>query len=705
MPAVLHRPTRLAPAFALALVTSPLCYGAGAAQTPSRAAATGAPAPAALPLQAEDVFELEWAADPRISPDGRTVAYVRTAMDVMSDETRGTLWTVATDGSEHRPLLVEPGAASSPRWSPDGSRLAYVASDGERSQIFVRWMGTGQTARVTHVECSPSSLTWSPDGRWLAFTMFVPGDPAAPATLPERPEGAEWADPARVIERVQYRSDGRGLLEEGFTHVFVVPAEGGTPRQVTSGNYDHGGPLSWTPDASAILVSANRDDDWQLEPRESEVYRVALADGAIERLTERFGPDQSPTVSPDGRRIAYLGFDDTYQGYTVTQLYVMEADGSGRRSLTASLDRDASDPVWGAEGRWIYFSYDDEGDTRIARVDLEGRIEDLVEGVGGLSIGRPYAGAAFSVSRDGTVAYTHTAPDHPADVAVARGGTARRLTRLNDDVLGRRALGEVEEIRFESGRDDRAIQGWIVTPPGFDPSRRYPLLLEIHGGPFANYGPRFSAEIQLYAAAGYVVLYTNPRGSTSYGQEFGNLIHHAYPGDDYADLMSGVDAVLERGYADPDRLFVTGGSGGGVLTAWIVGKTDRFRAAVVAKPVTDWYSFVLTSDVPAFFYRYWFPAPPWEAPEQYMARSPITYVGNVTTPTMLLNGEADLRTPIAQSEEFYTALRLRGVPTRLVRIPGAYHGIAARPSNLLAKVANILDWFARWDVGREPPAT
>jgi dipeptidyl aminopeptidase/acylaminoacyl peptidase len=276
---------------------------------------------------------------------------------------------------------------------------------------------------------------------------------------------------------------------------------------------------------------------------------------------------------------------------------------------------------------------------------------------------------------------------------VARGDLPRRLTRLNDDLLGHKELAAIEEIRFDSSFDGREIQGWVATPPGFDPARRYPLILEIHGGPFANYGDRFAAEIQLYAAAGYVVLYVNPRGSTSYGEEFGNLIHHDYPSQDYDDLMSGVDAVVERGFIDSESLFVTGGSGGGVLTSWTVGKTDRFRAAVVAKPVINWASFVLTADFSALFSRYWFPGPPWEHVEHYMRRSPLSLVGEVSTPTMLLTGEDDYRTPMSESEQYYQALKLRKIDTALVRIPGASHGIAKRPSQLMAKVAHVLMWF------------
>jgi len=292
-------------------------------------------------------------------------------------------------------------------------------------------------------------------------------------------------------------------------------------------------------------------------------------------------------------------------------------------------------------------------------------------------------------------AYTAGDTSRPADIAAGRPGhdAPARLTALNENFLAHRDLARVEERWITSSADGEKIQAWVALPPGFDPSRKYPLILEIHGGPFTNYGERFSTEIQLYAAAGYVVLYVNPRGSTSYGERFGNLIHHAYPGKDYDDLISAVDAVIDEGFVDKDALFVTGGSGGGVLTAWIVGKTERFRAAVVAKPVINWASFVLTADNSPYFTRYWFPSQPWEDPEGYWARSPLSLVGNVSTPTMLLTGEADLRTPMSETEQYYQALKLRGIDTAMVRIPGAYHSITKRPSQMAAKVAAVLAWF------------
>jgi acylaminoacyl-peptidase len=330
-------------------------------------------------------------------------------------------------------------------------------------------------------------------------------------------------------------------------------------------------------------------------------------------------------------------------------------------------------------------------------------VETLAADVGGTTLDRPYDGGSYSVSKSGAVAFTMSRPDYPADLAVARRGAKPvRITRLNDDLFGHKRLGAVEEITYPSSHDGRPIHGWIVKPPDFDPSKKYPLVLEIHGGPFANYGDRFATDMQLYAAAGYVVLYTNPRGSSSYGEEFGNFIHHNYPGQDYDDLISGVDAVIAKGYVDPQNLFVTGGSGGGVLTSWIIGKTDRFRAAVVAKPVINWYSFVLTADMPAFFYRYWFSAPPWEDPQQYIRRSPISLAGNVKTPTMVITGEADYRTPISESEQYYTALKIRGVPAALVRIPDTPHDFAARPSTMLSKFVHTLAWFERYRT-KQPP--
>ncbi len=639
-----------------------------------------------------DIFDIEMVSDPQISPDGQRVVYVRNFKDIMTDGNRSNLWIINVDGSGNRPLTSGNSNNYAPRWSPDGTRLAYISSENGKPQVYMRWMDDGTTAKITNLQESPGQMNWSPDGKWIAMTMPVKEEQKKLNVLPAKPEGAKWADPPIYIDQVNYRGDGQGYLDVSFDQIYLLSAEGGTPRQITFDPHDHFS-LNWTPDSKSIIYSSNNHPNWEFEPRNSEIHEIKIDDGAVRTLTTRYGPDYSPRVSPDGQWIAFLGADDNHQGYEVDKLYIMDRDGGNVQVLCDDLDRDIQNIKWSADSKNIVFQYDHHGKTYVAKTDLSSNRTQIAENIGGLSLGRPYSGGTYSLANNGSIAFTHSTPDHPADLAVTVDGTTSRLTHVNDDLLRYKTLGEVEEIWYRSSHDGRMIQGWIVKPPDFDPSKKYPLLLEIHGGPFTNYGSRFSAEVQLFASKGYVVLYTNPRGSTSYGEEFGNLIHHNYPGEDYDDLMSGVDEVIDKGYIDEDQLYVTGGSGGGVLTSWIIGKTDRFRAAVVAKPVINWYSFVLYSDGLGFFSKYWFPGKPWEHMEHYMSRSPISLVGNVTTPTMLLTGEEDWRTPISETEQYYAALKLEGVDCAMVRIPGASHGIAAKPSNLIAKVNSITSWF------------
>ena len=644
-----------------------------------------------------DVFELEVAANPQISPDGNQVAYERRSMDIMTDRAVTNIWTVDADGRNHRPLLSGPRNYNSPTWSPNGDRIAYVTSvHGRGPQIHVMWMDTGRSGPLTNLRRAPGNLSWSPDGQWLAFSMFVPDEPSSLAAPPAKPEGAKWAPPVTVIESVQYRGDGAGYLEPGNTQLFLLSADGGTPRQLTSGAYNHGGRLAWTPDGESIIFAANRQEDWIYDPVEAELWSIQVATGELTQLTDRDGPDAAPTISPDGSKIAYLGFDDEKLGYHSRQVYIMDRQSGRIDVLARGLDREVEDVQW-IGNKSLLIAYDDHGDKVIASLSLGDKVNVITRDLGGVTLGRPYVSGDFSVAANGSFAYSAGSSTRPADVAVGRGSRAtRRVTDLNTDLLGRKSIGAAEEIRWQSSADGLGIQGWIVKPPGFDPKNKYPLLLEIHGGPYATYGPHFSPEVQLYAAAGYVVLYTNPRGSTSYGADFANEIHHNYPGQDYDDLMSGVDAVIARGYIDDNQLFVTGGSGGGVLTAWIVGKTDRFAAAVVAKPVINWISWALTADMYTMGTKYWFASMPWEDPDTYWAQSPLSLVGNLSTPTSLLTRELDYRTPIGESEQYYQALKLRKVDTALVRVPESPHGIAGRPSQLIAKVDNILAWFARY---------
>lgn len=645
-----------------------------------------------------DVFELEHVRDPQISPDGSMVVYRRTGFDIMKDRATGQLWMMDAEGGNHQKLTSRESNESSARWSPSGDRIAFVSSTSAGSEIFVYWVSSGKLARLTHLTNSPSNMSWSPDGKSIAFSMKVNAPPPVIAKMPLRPKGAKWASSPRITDRLKHEADGRGYLSPGFTHIFVVPAEGGTARQLSSGDFNHGGSLSWAPDGEHLYFSANRNEDWEYDFRNSEVYQLRVADGDIVALTDRQGPDNSPMVSPDGKTIAYRSYEDKVQAYQVTGLHLMNIDGSNQRLISGDLDRTVDDFQWAPDGNGLYITYDDWGDTKIAYLGTDGKMRDVAANLGGTSIGRPYPGGSFSLSGNGVIAYTHTTPSEPAALALVStgGGTPKVLSDLNADLLAHRNLGEVEEVRYKSTFDQRTIQGWIVKPPNYDPEQKYPLLVENHGGPILNYGSRFSAEMQLYAAAGYIVFYPNPRGSTGYGEEFANLLFHNYPGEDYQDVMDGVDYLINEGLVDEEHLYVTGGSAGGIMTAWIIGKNNRFRAAVVAKPVVNWISKTLVADNYYGYANYRIKGQPWENVEDYWRFSPLSLVANIETPTMVMVGMNDLRTPPSESKQLYHALKLRQIETVLVEIPGASHGIAARPSNLITKISHTLAWFEKY---------
>ena len=669
-------------------------------------AALAAPASAPDPrFTGRDLFDLSIAADPQISPDGRWVAYVRRTNDIMADKARSAIWLIDVASGAERPLVAGNGDHFSPRWSPDSKRLAYVStSEGGAPQLFVRWMDSGENARITGLPDSPQGIAWSPSGRQLAYLMTVPDEGAKLGSPPPKPEGAKWAEPLEIIDKVTYRFDGGGYVKPGFDHIFVVDALGGAPRQLTFGAYYDGLP-EWSADGRAILFSAVRKPDWETIAQDSEIYRYDLDSGQVSQLTTRNGPDQGPTVSPDGRWIAFAGFDDHKKGFEQADLYIMPAGGGTPRLVAPGLDRGIQQINWSSDSRSIVVAYEQEGSVTVSRVGLNGSVTPITHDVGGGGLDRPYAGGGFSLARNGTIAFTTDSPTRPADVAISRGGQLRRLTNLNATTLSAKAMGGIAKLDVKAP-DGGNVPSWLILPAGYQPGKPLPLILEIHGGPYAAYGPHFSTDYQLYSSAGYAVLYTNPRGSTGYGQAFADGIEKTYPDSDYADLMAAVDAAIAGGYADPNNLFVTGGSGGGILTAWIIGKTDRFKAAASQKPVINWTSMALTSDGPNFFAPYWMGSYPWENYQAYWSRSPLSLMANVKTPTLVVVGSEDYRTPVSESEQLYTALKLKGVPTTLVKVPGASHGgIAARPSQSAAKAAAIIAWFDRYRTDKPKPAT
>ena len=646
-------------------------------------------------FKSEDIFNLEYVSEVQVSPNGKYVAYVRRSNDIMSDSSRANVWLASVDGKSHRPLLSSKKSYYSIRWSPDGSRLAYLSNEEGKPQLYVRWMDTGQTALVTNVTSNPSNITWSPDGKHIAFTMSVDAkEKPLDIKMPKKPDGAKWSPSFQYITKARYQADGRGILEPAYTHIFIVPADGGTARQLTSGNYHHNGRLSFSPDSDKIYFSANRSDNWEYEPVEGDIFSVDMM-GNIAQLTNDKGLESSPVVSPDGKHIAYARRDDEKVMYKNSYLYVMKSDGTDAQNLTKDIDNSVSNFHW-KDNKHVYFQQSVRGLAQVDVVSLSGRVKAVAKGLGGTTLGRPYVFGTYHAVDD-VVAYTKGRTDRPADLYVTT-RNERQLTALNEDVLGHKQLGEVKEIVYPSSIDGEEIQGWYILPPNYDSSKTYPLILEIHGGPNLAYGPVFTAELQRMAAEGYVVFYDNHRGSTGYGERFALLLQGKYSSEyDFSDHMSGVDALIEKGIADPERLFITGGSAGGIASAYAIGLTNRFKAAVVAKPVINWLSKVLTADSGLYQIPFQFPGKPWDNVEHYWKRSPLSLVGNVTTPTMLITGVEDKRTPMSETEQFYQALKIQKVDSVLVKVPGSPHGIASKPSRMIGKVENILAWFKKYD--------
>lgn len=636
-----------------------------------------------------DYLDWEDVQDPQLSPDGKQVVFTRRWIDKVNDKWESSLWIMNADGTRARFLVNGTG----PKWSPDGARIAYTntpsGATGEKPQIFVRWMDAeGAVTQLTHLSEVPSNIEWSPDGKNLAFTMLVPATNTWHIDMPVAPKGAKWTEAPRIVQKLNYRADRQGFVEDGNTHIFTLSADnGGTPHQITSGAYNHGAP-HWMPDGKSIVFSGLRMADAEYQWRESDIYRIDVASGAVKQLTTRRGPDNNPTPSPDGKWIAYTGYDSTSDTWTDAKLYLMSADGTNHKLLLPKWDRAPSNMVWSRDGTSIYFDAESEGSRNLYVATVNGDVKPVTTGKQVLTV--------TSINPNGTAVGVMSTMQHPQDVVafnVATPAGIKWLTAVNDDVLQGKKLGTTEEVWYTS-KDGLKIQGWVVKPPDFDPAKKYPLILDIHGGPHSMYNLGFNFGRQDHAANGYVVLYTNPRGSTGYGSAFGNAIKNAYPGKDFDDLMAGVDTVIGRGYVDPKSLFVYGCSGGGVLTAWIVGHTNRFAAASSNCPVINWVSFVGTTDGASWYYN--FEKLPWEDPSEHLRRSPLMYVGNVTTPTMLMTGVNDLRTPMEQTEQFYRALKLRKIPTAMVRFNDEWHGTSSKPSNYMRTQLYLRSWFQKY---------
>jgi dipeptidyl aminopeptidase/acylaminoacyl peptidase len=677
----------------------------------------------------KDLFKFTWIADPQLSPDGSQVAFVRVTVADKKDDYDTALWIVSTKGGDPRLLTAGP-RDTSPQWSPDGQRLAFVRSvekDGKRQppQIYVLYMAGGEATQVTKLPKGASRPTWSPNGKMIAFNSTTTADDIAKeqcksggakdasAGQNESAAKAQCAPPehesdVHVISRAVYRANGTGYLDPLHpNHIWVISASGESekPKQLTSGPYAEQD-IEWAPDGSRIYFTSNRTLEPYYELPRNIVYEVSPQSDEPKEVTHIDGAASRLSVSPDGKRLAFVGsVNQPVKSYTKPELWVADIGGGAPNKLTGNFDADAgsgvggdnsaprgasgSKPVWTKDGTAIIVNVAKEGCANLWRFDAKsGQATEFTNGnhaVEGFNTNENAADFVLLISADTLI----------GDLFLrAPSGDVRRLTNLNEKLFSTLNITHAEEIWYTSF-DGKKIQAWVQKPPDFDKTKKYPLILNIHGGPHAAYGWVFDHEIQYMAAKGYVVLYPNPRGSTSYGQEFGNIIQYRYPGDDLKDLMAGVDELIKRGYIDEKHMGVTGGSGGGLLTNWTVGHTDRFAAAVSQRDIASWAAWWYSADF-TLFEPTWFRKPPFEDPQDFTARSPITYINNVKTPMMFILGDADWRTPeVSGGEEMFRALKYKKIPTVMVRFPGESHELSrsGQPWHRIERLEHITNWF------------
>jgi len=683
----------------------------------------------------KDLFRFQWIGDPQVSPDGSQVVFVRVSVNDKKDGYETSLWTVATDGSSEPRRLTNGKHDSEPRWSPDGKWIVFVRGSGEppnngkppASQLALLSLGGGEAWTFTDLPRAVGDPAWSPDSKRIAFLCDANPDDMAKKLKNHAGGDPEHESDVRIITRAVYRFNGAGFLDpKHHRHIWIVDMPTSseakvTPKQLTTGEFDEQEP-SFTPNGRRIIFHASRVIEPYYELPQSDILSVSPNGGDVQLISKvklggLLGGISDMVLSPDGKRVAFVGaVQEPVRSYAEPDLWTLElTPGAVAKNLTANYDFDVNSgvggdnrapraagrlaPAWSKDGSHLLDVVAKDGRAILVRIDAEsGKVTEVSHG--------DQAVEQFTNTDDGRVVVMNISTPTMVDelFVLNKDGSQRQITNLNGPLFSELNVSEPEEFWYTSF-DGKKIQAWIQKPPDFDPAKKYPLILNIHGGPHTAYGWVFDHEFQWMAAKGYVVLYPNPRGSTSYGQEFGNIIQYKYPGDDYKDLMVGVDEMLKKGYIDQTKLGVTGGSGGGLLTDWTVGHTHRFAAAVAQRDIADWASWWYTADF-TLFQPNWFKAPPFDDFQDYVNRSPITYIKNVDTPMMFILGDADYRTPpTSGGEQMFRALKYMHKPAVMVRFPGESHELSrsGQPWHRIERLENIVGWFDMYLMGISKP--
>ena len=636
-------------------------------------------------LVPEDYWNIQKVANPQVNSTGNVVAFLKTYIDKKNDKFESEIWVMNSDGT-NKSFFAE---GSNFKWSNKGNTLAYLKEDeNEINQIFIKSMDSRTESKISNFDKDVEDFAWSKDDKFFAFSSFNEYDDDWVVEIPGKNDSEDynWTDDPKVVKTLHWRYDGEGELESGENHLYKISVDGGSAAKISDWGLDYISDLQFKNENTLIFAGNAILDDFLTPWKQSEIFELNIEKKKLTKLSPDGGVFTSPKISPDGDLVAFIGNPNRDFSSVAFNIYTVKNNRT--KVHTKNLSASPENLFWISKTK-LAFEVDEKGSANIKILDIQrSSVSDVLN---------KFKDQFYLTSTNENELFgVYATSSRPGELATIEDGKIKVLSEFNEIVLSQYSLGKTNEINYQAP-DGTDVQGWYIVPPDFDKNKKYPLVLIIHGGPHAMYRPQFNYLWHQFASDGYVVLYTNPRGSTGYGSDFANVIDNDYPGQgDLSDLLAGVDHVTDLGFIDEDNMYVQGCSGGGVLTAWVVGHDDRFAAAASLCPVTNWISMVGTTDIPAWTFE-WFDVPFWEDPNNWLDRSPIMRTGYIKTPTLFMTGVLDIRTPMPQTEEMYVALKEAGVDTVLVRMNGEWHGTGRRkPTNWFRTYKYLSEWYEKY---------